>query len=163
MLLNLAENLTLDASPADVWALLRDTPRFAGLLPGVESVQPLNGSGEEAYAAVVHDKIGPFKVTLNLELRVIEATEPALLKASLKGADSHNLNRVSGTLQAALSPANGNESSSSHAGTQMRFEASVEVLGKLATLGAIPMKRRATQLFAEFARNIQTQFARETL
>ena len=36
---------------------------------------------------------------------------------------------------------------------QMRFEASVEVVGKLATLGAIPMKRRTTQLFAEFARN----------
>jgi carbon monoxide dehydrogenase subunit G len=44
----------------------------------------------------------------------------------------------------------------------LRFEASVEVLGKLATLGAIPMKRRTTQLFAEFARNIQNQFARET-
>jgi hypothetical protein len=166
MLLNLAEDLTLDAPPADVWALLRDTPRFAGLLPGVQSVRPLDDSGAEAYAAVVHDKIGPFKVTLNLELRVIEATEPALLKASLKGADSHNLNRVSGTLQAALSPAGQNESQVSHAGssaaTQMRFEASVEVLGKLATLGAIPMKRRTTQLFAEFARNIQNQFARET-
>lgn len=162
MLLNLAENLALDASPADVWALLRDTPRFAGLLPGVESVKLLDGCSEESYAAVVQDKIGPFKVTLNLELRVIEATEPTLLKASLKGGDSHNLNRVSGTLQAALSQASGNESSVSHAGTQMRFEASVEVLGKLATLGAIPMKRRTTQLFAEFARNIQNQFARET-
>jgi hypothetical protein len=162
MLLNLAENLTLDASPADVWALLRDTPRFAGLLPGVESVKPIDDSGSEAYAAVVHDKIGPFKVTLNLELRVIEATEPALLKASLKGADSHNLNRVSGTLQAALAPIDGTAAASPRAATQMCFGASVEVLGKLATLGAIPMKRRTTQLFAEFARNIQNQFARET-
>jgi carbon monoxide dehydrogenase subunit G len=161
MLLNLAENVTLDASSSDVWALLRDTPRFAGLLPGVESVKPLNEPGAEAYAAVVHEKIGPFKVTLNLELRVIEATEATLLKAALKGADSHNLNRVSGTLQAALSPASGNETALSM-GTQMRFEASVEVLGKLATLGAIPMKRRTTQLFAEFARNIQNQFAGKT-
>ena len=109
---------------------------------------------------MVHDKIGPFKVTLNLELRVIEASEPALLKASLKGADSHNLNRVSGTLQAALSSADANGVSAA-GGTEMRFEASVEVLGKLATLGAIPMKRRTAQLFGEFARNIQGQFTRE--
>ena len=161
MLLNLAEDLHLDASPADVWRLLRDTPRFAGLLPGVESVESLDESGAEAYAAVVHDKIGPFKVTLNLELRVIEASEPAVLKASLKGADSHNLNRVSGTLQAALTPASDDANGEPATGTQMRFEASVEVLGKLATLGAIPMKRRTTQLFGEFAKNIQDQFARE--
>lgn len=161
MLLNLAEDLHLDATPAEVWKLLRDTPRFAGLLPGVESVKALDDPGGEAYAAVVHDKIGPFKVTLNLELRVVEASEPALLKASLKGADSHNLNRVSGTLQAALSPASKNSESAPASGTEMRFEASVEVLGKLATLGAIPMKRRTAQLFGEFARNIQGQFTRE--
>jgi uncharacterized protein len=157
MLLNLAEELHLDASPQDVWKLLRDTPRLAGLLPGVESVKAVDDAGAEAYAAVVHDKIGPFKVTLNLELRVIEAAEPKLLKASLKGADSFHLNRVSGTLQASLSPgtpANGT------AGSDMRFEASVEVLGKLATLGSVPMKRRSTQLFSEFARNIEGQFGR---
>jgi carbon monoxide dehydrogenase subunit G len=162
MLLNLAEDLHLEASPEDVWKLLRDTPRFAGLLPGVESVKAREEADAEAYDAIVHDKIGPFKVTLNLELRVIETAEPALLRASVKGADAHNLNRVSGTLQAALRaalPSSGTPEA--RTGTQMRFEASVEVVGKLATLGAIPMKRRTTQLFAEFARNIQGQFARE--
>ena len=40
----------------------------------------------------------------------------------------------------------------------MHFEASVEILGKLATLGAVPIRRRTTQVFAEFAKNIQGQF-----
>jgi carbon monoxide dehydrogenase subunit G len=155
MLLNLSEDLHLDASAAEVWKLLRDTPRLAGLLPGVASVKSLHDPSAEAYAATVHDKIGPFKVTLNLELRIIETTEQVLLKAALKGADSHNLNRVLGTLQVGL------HSVETRAGTQMRFEASVEILGKLATLGAIPMKRRTTQLFREFAGNIQGQFVTE--
>lgn len=162
MLLTLGEDLHLEAPPEDVWKLLRDTPRFAGLLPGVESVKAREEAGAEAYDALVHDKIGPFKVTLNLELRVIEAAEPALLRASIKGADAHNLNRVSGTLQAVLQaalPSSG--TTEARPGTQMRFEASVELVGKLATLGAIPMKRRTAQLFSEFARNIQGQFARE--
>jgi carbon monoxide dehydrogenase subunit G len=154
MLLNLTEDLHLEASPEDVWKLLRDTERLAGLLPGVETVKALEERGVEAYAATVHDKIGPFKVMLNLEIRVAEAVECSLLKASLKGADSHSLNRLSGTMQVALSPA--------ALGTEMRFEASVEILGKLATLGAVPMRRRTAQLFGEFARNIQGQFAKES-
>jgi len=62
------------------------------------------------------------------------------------------LNRMTGSMQVALS--------SAPSGTQMRFEASIEILGKLATLGAVPIRRRTTQAFAEFARNIQGQFAR---
>jgi uncharacterized protein len=151
MLLKLAEELSLGASVDEVWKLLRDTPRLTGLLPGVESIAPLPEEGKEAYAAKVSDRIGPFKITMNLEVRITEAVEPSLLKASLKGADSMGLNRVTGSLQIALRPA--------VAGTQMNFEASMEVLGKLATLGAVPIRRRTTQVFAEFAKNIQGQFA----
>lgn len=154
MLLKLAEELLLDAPIADVWKLLRDTPRLTGLLPGVENVAPLQGEGTEAYSATVSEKIGPFKITMNLDVRVTETVEPSLLKASVKGTDSMGLNRMTGSMQVALVPG--------PSGTQMRFEASIEILGKLATLGAVPIRRRTTQAFAEFARNIQGQFARPT-
>jgi carbon monoxide dehydrogenase subunit G len=155
MLLKLTEELSVDASPDDLWRLLRDTPRLTGLLPGVEGVAPLEltEEGVEAYAATLNDKVGPFKITLNLEVRVTETLEPSLLKASIKGSDSTGLNRVTGTLQVALTPA--------PRGTRMHFEASIEVLGKLATLGAVPLRRRTTQSFVEFVRNIQGQFAKE--
>ena len=153
MLLKLEEELPLDASLQDVWKLLRDTPRLTGLLPGVESVTSLNEAGVEAYAARITDRVGPFKITLNLEVRITETLEPSLLKASLKGSDSIGINRVTGSMHVGLNPA--------PSGTQMRFEASIEVLGKLATLGAVPIRRKTTQAFAEFARNIQGQFAKE--
>lgn len=153
MLLKVTEDLLLDAGPEAVWKLLRDTPRFTALLPGVESVTPIDAAGTEAYAAKVTDRIGPFKVTMNLEVRVAEACEPSSLKASLKGADSLGMNRVTGSIEIALTAAS--------PGTQMRFDASVEILGRLATLGAVPIRRRTTQSFAEFARNIQAQFAKE--
>jgi len=153
MLLKLAEELRLDAAPPDVWKILRDTPRLTGLLPGVEGVTVLDGASTEAYAAKVSDKIGPFKIAMNLEVRISEAVEPSRLSASVKGLDSSGANRVSGSLQISLNPAS--------RGTELRFEASIEILGKLATLGAIPIRRRTTQMFAEFARNIEGQFARE--
>jgi hypothetical protein len=151
MLLKLSEQLNLDASQEEVWRLLRDTRRLAALLPGVESVDAIEASGAEAYQAKASDKIGPFKVALQMEIRVAEEQPPNLLKASLKGADSMGLNRLTGSLHVSLSPAG--------QATLMRFEAEIEVLGKLATLGAVPMRRRATEKFAEFARNIQAQFA----
>jgi carbon monoxide dehydrogenase subunit G len=150
VLLKLAEELPLTAPIDQVWKLLRDTPRLTGLLPGVENVVHLKEESSEAYAAKVSEKIGPFKITMNLEVRVTETVELSLLKASLKGADSMGINRMSGSMQVALSAA--------PCGTQMHFEASIEVLGKLATLGAVPIRRRTTQIFAEFAKNIQGQF-----
>lgn len=151
MLLKVSEELNLDASPHEVWRLLRDTPRLAALLPGVESVTSLNEPGVEAYQAKAGDKIGPFKVAMNMEIRVAEAREPLFLKANIKGADSIGLNRLTGSLQIMLNP--------NSSAVQMLFQADIEILGKLATLGAIPIRRRATDKFAEFARNIQAQFA----
>jgi carbon monoxide dehydrogenase subunit G len=153
MLLKLAKELVLNAPIDEVWSLLRDMPRLTGLLPGVENVESLNEAGVEGYAARVSEKVGPFKLTMNLEVRVTETVEASLLKAAIKGADSMELNRVTGSMQIALCPAS--------SGTQMRFDASVEILGKLATLGAVPIRRRTTQAFAEFAQNIQKQFNRE--
>jgi carbon monoxide dehydrogenase subunit G len=151
VLLKVSEELNLGASQDEVWKLLRDTPRLAALLPGVETVTPLDEPGAEAYQAKAGDKIGPFKVSLNLEIRVTEALEPVSLKASIKGSDSIGLNRITGSLHITLIPAS--------PAAQMRFEADIEILGKLATLGAAPIRRRTTEKFAEFARNIQAQFA----
>src|ERR1700686_3430074 len=113
MLLKLAEELLLNASIEEVWRLLRDTPRLAGFLPGVGDVARLNEEGVEAYATKVTEKVGPFKITMNLELRVTETVEPSLLRAAIKGADSMGLNRITGSMQVALSPAS--------SGTQMHF------------------------------------------
>lgn len=151
MLLKVSEELNVDASPQEVWTLFRDTPRLAALLPGVESVVPLDEPGAEAYQARASDRIGPFKVTLKMEIRMTEAQEPSFLKANLKGSDSTGLNRITGSLQIMLAPAS--------SATQMKFEADIEILGKLATLGAVSIRRRAAEKFAEFARNIQAQFA----
>ena len=119
MLLKLSEQLTLDASQEDVWKLLRDTERLAALLPGVEAVKPLGEGGPEAYEAQASDKVGPFKVALHMEIRIAEEQPPSMLKASLKGADSMGLNRLTGSLRVNLS--------ASGQATLMHFEADIEI------------------------------------
>ena len=148
MLVNFSETLTLAATQQDAWNLLRDMKRLAALIPGVESMLPVD---QEKYAATVVERVGPFRLSLKLEVRIVQAIEPSLLKAELSGSDSYGQNRLSGTLCAEL-----NEASSAE--TVLMMDSRVEVTGKLATLGAAPIRRRANELFAQFAERLQGQF-----
>ena len=160
MLVNLNQTLTLAATQEDAWTLLRDTKRLAGLIPGVEDIvsderggdRPNGAEPQEKHVARVVERVGPFRLALNLEVRIVNAVEPSLLQAELSGSDSNGQNRLSGTLRAELKTIE-------PAGTLLSVDASVEVLGKLATLGAGPIRRRANELFAEFAGSLQRQFS----
>lgn len=150
MVVNVAENLELRAGPAEVWGLLRDVQRLAGMVPGVQAVEAIDSSEAEGYAAKVAEKVGPFKVNLNLEIHFTEIVESSLLKGTVKGVDGVKTSRATGSIRVALSPL--------EAGTRMEFEVVVEVLGKLATLGASVIRRRVNDLFREFGQRVQAEF-----
>ena len=160
MLVSFSETLTLAATQQDAWNLLRDTKRLAGLIPGIESIAAagMDGSGnrgagpQEKHVARVVERVGPFRLSLDLEVRIVQAVEPSLLQAELNGVDVHGQNRLSGTLRAELKE-------NAPAGTLLRMDSSVEVTGKLAALGAAPIRRRANELFAQFADRLQGQFS----
>ncbi|MGH9355133.1 MAG: CoxG family protein [Terriglobia bacterium] len=162
MQVNIAENLTLDVTQADVWHLLRDTKRLASMIPGVQSITALEdhqlsgassladseltvdrGADSESYAASVVESIGPFRLKLDLQIRIVEAVEPSRLKAELNGLERGGHNRLSGSLTATLKPLQPEE-------TLLSLTASIEVLGKLAALGAAPIRRRSNEVFAQF-------------
>jgi carbon monoxide dehydrogenase subunit G len=154
MFLKLTQNLSLGVPPEQSWKFLRDTERLAALIPGVESVKKATetDSQDERYIVHVVEKVGPFRLRLNIDVRVVEAVEPSLLRAELSGADSAGGNRISGTLSAELK-------GSGPSSTLLLFDVSLEILGKLAALGAVPIRRRATELFGQFAGRVQEQFA----
>jgi len=149
MLVNLTHTLTLATTQQDAWNLLRDTKRLAALIPSVESVTPVD---VEKHVARIVERVGPFRLNLKLEVKIVQAVEPSLLQAELSGADSHGQNRLSGTICAELKKA-------SSAGTLLSMDSRVEVTGTLATLGAAPIRRRANELFAQFAERLQGQFS----
>ncbi|PYS11167.1 MAG: hypothetical protein DMG15_18600 [Acidobacteria bacterium] len=149
MLVNLTHTLTLATTQQDAWNLLRDTKRLAALIPSVESVTPVD---VEKHVARIVERVGPFRLSLKLEVKIVQAVEPSLLQAELSGADSHGQNRLSGTICAELKRA-------SSAGTLLSMDSRVEVTGTLATLGAAPIRRRANELFAQFAERLQGQFS----
>ena len=160
MLVNLNQTLTLAATQEEAWRLLRDTKRLAGLIPGVESIASEYGefggangeTSQEKHVAEVVERVGPFRLNLRLAVRIVKAVEPSLLEAQLNGADAKGQNRLSGTLRAELKQIEPSE-------TLLSVDASVEVMGKLAALGAAPIRRRAIELFEQFTRRLQGEFS----
>lgn len=160
MLVSLNQTMTLAASQEEAWTLLRDTKRLAGLIPGVEGIESeyAESSGTngvvplERHVADVVEKVGPFRLNLKLAVTIVKVVEPSLIEAELNGADAKSQNRLSGKLRAKLMQ---NELSE----TRLSVDASVEVMGKLASLGAAPIRRRANELFAQFTERLQSQFS----
>jgi carbon monoxide dehydrogenase subunit G len=157
MLVNLNRTLLLEADQQEAWCLLRDTRRLAGLMPGVEGITSENGasggtgSAVEKHVAEVAEKVGPFRLKLKLAVTILRAEEPLLIEAELNGADARSENRVSGTLRAELKERG-------PAATLLSVEAAVEVIGKLASLGAAPIRKKADELFEQFIQRLKGEF-----
>ena len=162
MLVNLNRTLLLEANQQQAWRLLRDTKRLAGLMPGVEGITSENGASEigalggagsavEKHVADVAEKVGPFRLKLKLAVTILRAEEPSLIEAELSGADAKSENRLSGTLRAELKE-RGSET------TLLSVEAAVEVIGKLASLGAAPIRKKADELFEQFIQRLKGEF-----
>lgn len=150
MLLDVTKVTEVTAGPAEAWALVRDVPRLARCIPGVSDLRMTEA--DRTFAAVVEDRLGPFRirVPLTIELRSVEA--PHRLSAALVGNEAAGQARVRGTLDASLEP--------SGTGTRMSFAVQMEVLGRLATLGAAPMRRRVDEIFGEFVRRVNAELGK---
>ena len=148
MLVSLKKSLELPVPQETVWALIRDIEQLGRLVPGVVDLQVKEGEGEEVYVTRVLDKVGPFQLEMTVEIRIVEAIEPKLLDAQLSGFDRGRKNRLQGKLRVELTPVETGK-------TQVDFLTDIEVLGRLASLGASPIRRRTDQQFSEFARRVE--------
>ncbi len=148
MLVALKKTLELPVPPETAWALIRNINQLGRLVPGVVDLQVKEVEGEEVYVSRVLDKVGPFQLEMAVEIRIVEAIEPKLLDAQLSGFDGGRKNRLQGNLRVELTPVETGK-------TRLDFLTNIEVLGKLASLGASPIRRRTDQHFSEFARRVE--------
>jgi len=148
MLLEVSRTTEVAASPGAAWALFQDVPRLVTCLPAASNLKPLDS--ERRYAATVTEKLGPFRLSVPVEIDMHTVEEPRRIVAALTGADSKGQARVKGTLEGVIEPLADERS-------RLVLSMQVEVLGKLATLGAMPMRRRADEIFTDFVRRIDAE------
>jgi carbon monoxide dehydrogenase subunit G len=144
-----AHTIELPRSPDDAWAALWDVPAVARCLPGCQAVEEIEP--RRRYRATVKDRVGPFAVTIPLDVGVDASDAERALWVHASGRDSALGSPVRMTLTARLTAGDAG-------GSRLTLDAQAEVGGKLAALGQAVIHRKTRDLLDAFARNLGRTF-----
>jgi carbon monoxide dehydrogenase subunit G len=149
VLLEVARVSEVGARAPVAWSFMRDVARLSACIPNVSDLETIEA--DRRYSAVVSDQLGPFKLSLPVEIELQAVDEPHRIQAAVTGNDRRGQARIKGTLGAHIEAL--------ESGTRIALSMRMEVLGKLATLGAVPMRRRADEIFSRFAQCLASELA----
>jgi carbon monoxide dehydrogenase subunit G len=145
IILRFEKEIEILNSKEKVWQFFWDVDRFITCVPGCKQANTVEA--RKSYTATMEEKVGPFRVEFPMRIEVLESQEMAYIKAQASGNDSRVGSRMKVELEVHLKE-NANK-------TLVSFAASVDILGKLATLGHSIIKRKADQVMEEFAQAVK--------
>jgi carbon monoxide dehydrogenase subunit G len=148
VLVDVARVTNVGALPPVAWSFMRDVARLSACIPNVSNLEAIETN--RRYRALVSDNLGPFKLSVPVHIELETIDEPHRITAALAGNDSRGQARIKGTLAAQIDPLGPH-------GSRVALTLRIEVLGKLASLGAAPMRRRADEIFSKFAVCVQAE------
>lgn len=146
--MNFSIDAVLPAEAAKIWLVFFDMGRIAALIPGCENV--VETSPLTDYTAVMKQKIGPFKLEVPTQIKVEEREEPRRVRVRASGRDKFTGTTLDVLLSVVLD-------AQPDGGTRMAVDASMQVAGRLATLGYPVVKKKSEELFAEFERRLRAE------
>jgi carbon monoxide dehydrogenase subunit G len=132
-----------------LWDLLMDVPTVGRCVPGVESIEAVDG---QQYRGRLGVRIGPIRLSLAGTM-VLEEQDRAAWSARMRAEASDR--RLGGGIRVRMSltlvPADG--------GTRLSIATDLAVLGKIGEFGQPVIKKKADALLEEFARNLRSALA----
>jgi uncharacterized protein len=140
---NFERVFTVAATPADCWPVLTDVHRLVSWVTVIDNVEEI--SHLEKYSAVLMDRLGPFKLKADLDVKVSEVAEPERIRVQASGEDRQISSRI--TIDAAVALV-----AVESGGTQVSVTGTYEIGGKVATLGAGMVRQKATKILDEFSK-----------
>ena len=141
--------LQVSASPADCWKTLTDVPTLVGWVSVLD--QAHEHEHLERYSAVLADRLGPFRLRADLDITLSDVEEQRMVRVSARGEDRQVASRISVDAVLLLEP--------QEAGTLVAVEGSYEVAGRVATMGAGTIRKKADRILDEFFENAAAALA----
>ena len=139
--MNFENSIEIGVPRDTTWDFLWDVDRLIACVPGCEEASTVEAG--KLYSAKMVARVGPFKVTFPIKIEVLENEPKKRIKARASGSD----NKIGSHLKVELDVSLEDKGDA----TQLSFVASVDVLGKLATLGHSIIKRKADNDMVKFA------------
>lgn len=138
---------TVSATRAELWAILFDVERIAGMIPGCTDLEEKELHKE--YSALITQKVGPFRFTMPSEVLVTEYIERERVAVKASGKDKKT--RTEALVDLTLTLLEGESDNE----TRLRIDADIQISGKLATLGFPIVKKRCNEIFSQFEENLK--------
>ena len=139
------QEIVVAAPREKVWDFIWRVEEFTGCVPGVKSVEKLD---ETTYGVRVEQKVSFLKASFQLRVEIEEARAPEYIRASGEGKDSKIAASLKQKNEVTLEALSESE-------TRVRIDSSVDVFGKLGSLGFSVIKNQANRISAEFAKNVK--------
>ena len=130
---------TSDASTC--WAVLTDVSRVAGWVTVVGEVNEIEPLAQ--YSTVLTDKVGPFKLKADLDVKVPEVEAPHRIHITAAGEDRQVASRIAIDATLEIKGA-GTE------GAEVDVSGSYSVTGRVASMASSQVKRKADKILEEF-------------
>lgn len=157
--MNFLLDVVLPAKPEAIWPIFFDVGRIAGLIPGCEQVEEKEPLAR--YSAVMRQKIGPFKLEVPAEIRVEEMLAPVRVCARAKGRDKFTGTTLDVLLEVLLERLDASvdaiDSGGGDGGTRLTVASTIQVAGRLASLGYPVVKKKAEEIFVEFEKRLRAE------
>jgi carbon monoxide dehydrogenase subunit G len=132
-----------------LWDFLMDVPKVGRCVPGIETIEAVDGS---AYRGGLKVQVGPIRLSLQGTITVEEADGNAWRARMRAEANDRRLGGgIRAHLRLALSPA--------EAGTRVQIDTDLAVLGKIGEFGQPVIRKKADALLEEFVRNLRSTLA----
>jgi carbon monoxide dehydrogenase subunit G len=147
-----AKQVTIQAPRQVVWDLLWDVTKLASCVPGCQSAVMIDPHAR--YRATVQEKVGPFRLTVPLDISIVEHNAPQRLIARASGRDRLIQSHVKVELALTLHEVDPQS-------TALQVETDVAVSGKLGTLGHSVIIRKGEDIVDQFAAALQAKIEKE--
>jgi carbon monoxide dehydrogenase subunit G len=141
-----ARELGVAAGPDRVWTTLTDVPllvSWVSVLESAEEHEPL-----ASYSAVLMDRLGPFKLRADLDITLSDVDPGRHVLMHAEGEDRQVGSRV--VVNAAL-----DVEEQDGKGSLVRAAGTYEVTGRVASMGASTIRKKADKILDEFFANVQ--------
>jgi uncharacterized protein len=146
--MNLTGQQTLTVSQADAWAALNDTAMLQAAVPGCEAI---TATGDNTFDVLMAVSIGPVKAKFKGKLQLADLDPPQGYRLSFEGSGGA-AGHGKGQALVALRPLSANE-------TQLSYDVTASVGGKLAQIGSRLVDMAAQKLAEDFFARFQAALA----
>lgn len=128
-----------------LWDFLMDVPAVGRCVPGVETIEAVDGG---VYRGGFKVQVGPIRLSLDGTMTVEEADRSAWQARMRAEANDRRLGGgIRARLRLALAPVEG--------GTRVQIDTDLAVLGRIGEFGQPIIRKKADTLLEEFARNLR--------